>query len=134
MTTDRVGEPTAGWQTAPRLLTKSVYEKPAATDGLRVLVTQYWPRGIAKEAIDEYLRVLGPSRSLLHSFKGGEITWDQYRRQYLSEMDGEVQRAAIHRLATIVRNQSVTVMCVCQQEEECHRSLLRGLIEELGES
>jgi uncharacterized protein YeaO (DUF488 family) len=107
---------------------KSIYEKPDKSDGVRVLVTQYWPRGISQEAVDEYLRVLAPSRALLHSFKDGILDWNRYSNQYLAEMSGEAQRAEIHRLAKVARSERVTVMCVCKDAEQCHRSLLRDLI------
>jgi Uncharacterized conserved protein len=79
-------------------------------------------------AVDEYVRVLGPSRSLLQAFRSGEIAWREYKTRYLAEMRGEAQQAEIHRLAKLSREQNVTVMCVCPDESHCHRSLLRELI------
>ena len=52
MTGDRSGP--------PEIRLKRVYDRPAASDGLRVLVDRIWPRGLSKEkaAVD-----LGPGRS-----------------------------------------------------------------------
>ena len=107
---------------------KSIYERPDRSDGMRVLITQYWPRGIPQEAVDEYLRVLAPSRPLLQSFRDGILDWERYKNQYLREMTGEAQRAAIHRLAKLARSERLTVICVCKDADRCHRSLLRDLI------
>jgi uncharacterized protein YeaO (DUF488 family) len=108
--------------------TKSVYSPAELTDGRRVLTTQYWPRGISKSAVDEYVRRLGPSRDLLRGFKRGEISWDTYKDRYLQEMQEEDARAEIRRLANLVQRETVTILCVCKDESKCHRTLLRDLI------
>lgn len=125
----RLGEPVTNWKTRPdSVRAKRIYDPVDTGDGLRLLVTQYWPRGVARTAVDEYVRVLGPSRSLLQAFRSGEIAWREYKTRYLAEMRGEAQQAEIHRLAKLSREQNVTVMCVCPDESHCHRSLLRELI------
>ncbi len=97
-------------------------------DGKRVLITQYWPRGIPKTAVDEYIRRLAPSRQLLHAFKRGQIAWGAFWSRYLQEMEGPEAQAQIRRLADIARTEAITLMCVCKDESQCHRSLLRRLV------
>lgn len=109
---------------------KSIYEKPAPSDGHRVLATRYWPRGISKNAVDEYVADLAPSRALLHQYRDGQLTWEVFRNQYLIEMRSETARGELHRLAKIARSEAITVMCVCRDETRCHRGLLRKLIVE----
>jgi uncharacterized protein YeaO (DUF488 family) len=113
---------------AVAIATKSVYESAEAGDGLRVLITQYWPRGVAKTAIDEYVRELAPSRLLLHAYRNAELDWPRYRHQYLIEMQRQSARREIHRLAKTARSGRITLMCVCKYEDQCHRTLLRDLI------
>jgi len=45
---------------------KSVYEPPEASDGRRVLVDRFWPRGISRERarIDEQLKETASSTEL----------------------------------------------------------------------
>jgi uncharacterized protein YeaO (DUF488 family) len=112
--------------------TKSVYEPPSSDDGRRVLTTQYWARGVPRAAVDEYVRILGPSRELLHAFKRGEISWSQYKDRYLAEMEGEDARREIKRLADVAKSGTITLMCVCKDEDVCHRTLLRDLIQVQG--
>jgi len=107
---------------------KSIYEKPDPTDGKRILVTQYWPRGVPEERADQYIRALGPSRGLLRAFKDGVIGWDEYRVRYLQEMKDDSALMEIHRLAKLSRSEKVTIMCVCKYGDQCHRRLLRELI------
>ncbi len=109
---------------------KSIYEPPDPDDGVRVLTTNYWPRGISRERAGTYMRALGPSRELLRAFKDAEIDWSGYEPRYLEEMRGEDQRAAIRELARRATTETVTVMCVCKSDDECHRRLLRSLIQQ----
>jgi len=109
--------------------TKSVYSPADPSDGKRILTTQYWPRGIPRTAVDEYVRTLGPSRGLLHTFKRGEIDWPTYESGYLEEMRAEAPKQEIQRLAGIALEQRITILCVCKDEAFCHRRLLRDLIE-----
>lgn len=108
--------------------TKSVYSPAEVADGRRVLTTQYWPRGISKRAIHEYVRSLGPSRDLLRGFKSGEISWDAYKERYLQEMQEEHAKEEIRRLANLAQRETVTILCICEDESKCHRTLLRDLI------
>jgi len=114
--------------------TKSVYEPIEQSDGRRVLTTRYWARGIPKSAVGEYLHKLGPSRELLHAFKRGEIDWAAYKTLYLEEMQNEETKSAIHRLAQLAQEETITLMCVCRDERICHRPLLRDLILNADES
>ena len=107
---------------------KRIYEPSSENDGYRVLSTRYWPRGVAGDAIDEYLRVLAPSTELLHAYRQGQLDWERFRHQYLYEMSREAAKAVIHRLAKVARAEVITIMCVCADEDHCHRSLLRELI------
>ncbi len=119
---------------ATNVRTKSVYEPAEPSDGRRVLVTQYWPRGIPKTAVDEYVRKHGPSRELLHAFKRGVIDWAAYETRYLQEMQNEDSQSEIRRLADAALHETITLMCVCKDERICHRTLLRNLILDAGES
>ncbi len=107
---------------------KSIYEDASPADGIRVLTTNYWPRGISRERAGTYVRILGPTRDLLRGFKDGTISWDEYEVRYLAEMQDEQRRAEIARLAELAVRETVTVMCVCKDDAQCHRRLLRDLI------
>jgi uncharacterized protein YeaO (DUF488 family) len=112
---------------------KTIYEPLVPDDGMRVLTTKYWPRGVSRDRGGTYLRVLGPSRALLRAFKDGEIDWPVYEVRYLDEMRAEKPRVEIAQLARRAASEVVTVMCVCKDEAQCHRRLLRELIEQAME-
>jgi uncharacterized protein YeaO (DUF488 family) len=104
-------------------------------DGLRLLICRYRPRGVRKEdeTWDEWDPDLGPSRELhaaVYGKKGKAISWQEYRKRYLSEI--AAQRPRIEELAARVRDgETITLLCSnsCVDDERCHRSLLGGLIE-----
>ena len=104
-------------------------------DGLRLLVCRYRPRGVrkAEETWDEWDPDLGPSRALhadAYGKNGPPISWEEYRERFLGEIAG--QRGRIEELAARVRaGGTITLLCSnsCVNDETCHRSLLRALIE-----
>jgi ribokinase len=113
---------------------KRVYDPSAPEDGYRVLSTRYWPRGVPKSAKDEYSIKTSPSRELLREFKHEGLTWEQYVPRYLEEMQSESAQSEIRRLAELACERTITLMCICEDEGRCHRSLLRKLIIDAMES
>jgi uncharacterized protein YeaO (DUF488 family) len=107
---------------------KSIYEDTSPADGVRVLTTNYWPRGVSRERAGSYVRALAPTRELLRAYRDGLVAWDEYETRYRSQMCGESQQAEIRRFAALARTETVTVMCVCRDDAHCHRRLLRDLI------
>jgi len=107
---------------------KGIYEPPTEDDGYRVLSTRYWPRGIPKSRVDEYTTKTAPSRALLREFKHEDLSWEDYVPRYLDEMRSEDAISAIRQLAEKAKSATMTLMCVCEDENRCHRSLLRNLI------
>jgi len=82
--------------------TKRWNDPASSTDGFRLLVCRYRPRGLRKadECWDAWMPALGPSRQLHAAFYGKEgepIGWGEYRRRYLGEM--KAQKEAIAALA-----------------------------------
>ncbi|HZX93723.1 MAG TPA: DUF488 family protein [Myxococcales bacterium] len=105
-------------------------------DGLRLLVCRYRPRGVRKEdeTWDAWEPTLGPSKELhaaVYGKGGAPIGWDEYRARYLAEIRAQAPR--IEELAARVRRgETITLLCssACADEDRCHRSLLRTLVEE----
>ena len=112
------------------------WDDPAGPDdGVRILVTRYRPRGLAKadETWEEWDAKLAPSVAL-HAAAYGKgvlkIPWATYRVSYLSEM--KPQRDRVAALADrVAAGQTITLLCssACDRESRCHRSLLKELIE-----
>jgi uncharacterized protein YeaO (DUF488 family) len=130
---------TAGRMTFARsnmpLKTKRWNDPVETSDGFRLLVCRYRPRGLAKdkETWDEWNPDLGPSRELhaaVYGKHGPPITFDSYRRRYLKEMHDQAE--AIGELVRRVRlGETITLLCssACWDAGKCHRTLLKQLIE-----
>src|SRR5437667_12266732 len=67
---------------------KRIYEKPARSDGARVLVDRLWPRGVKKSAaaLDAWLRELAPSDELRQWFHSCPDGWAAFRTRYLKAL------------------------------------------------
>lgn len=110
--------------------TRSIYEPPAVSDGYRVLVMHYWPRGVAKDKIDLWEKQLGTPPELIKQWKAGQITWPKFRRAYLQAI--EDQQETLAALATRAKKETITLLCSCKDAHHCHRSILAKLVEELN--
>jgi len=108
---------------------KRVYEPREEADGLRVLVMRRWPRGIRKDRIDLWLRELGADLTLLRDWKAGRVTWPERRQRYLDGLGVPEAAAQLDELRGLARRQTVTLICACKDEGECHRSLLKVVLE-----
>ncbi len=119
--------------------TKRWDDRREADDGFRLLICRYRPRALpkAKETWDLWWSQLGPSKELHAAFYGKHgqtpIGWEEYRQRYLEEMKGEKQQESIAILAEkVAAGNTITLLCssACTDATHCHRTLLKGLIEE----
>jgi uncharacterized protein YeaO (DUF488 family) len=107
---------------------KRVYDTASDDDGRRILATRYWPRGVSKSATDEYLSKLAPSRELIKEYQRGDVRWPEFGVRYRKELSNAAAVLELHRLALMARFQVITLLCFCEDEKECHRTLLRDAI------
>lgn len=107
---------------------KRIYDEPSPEDGHRILTMRYWPRGIARSKVDEYVTKTAPSKGLVQAFKHEGLEWEPYVDAYLTEMQADPAQKEIARLAELAKSRTITLMCGCEDETYCHRSLLRQLI------
>jgi uncharacterized protein YeaO (DUF488 family) len=105
-------------------------------DGVRILVCRNRPRTVSKdgEPWDVWWADLGPSLDLHASFPGkagAGISWEQYRERYLEEMKAQAEDIQFL-AAKVAEGGTVTLLCAasCTRACRCHRSLLKGLIEQ----
>ena len=69
---------------------KRTYDPPARGDGRRILVERLWPRGMKKEAAaaDVWMKEVAPSTQLRRWFSHQVERWEEFRRRYRVELDG----------------------------------------------
>ena len=109
-------------------------------EGLRIGTVRRPPRGVLKSAYsrenwyDVWFPTLAPS---LPTMKQGNAAttpaqWAAYVRKYRAEMAAPAARHALDLLATLSHHTNFSVGCYCQDENHCHRSVLRELLAKRG--
>jgi uncharacterized protein YeaO (DUF488 family) len=124
-------------QARGEIRTRRWNDKKKRGDGMRVLICRYRPRALpkAEETWDLWWKDLGPSKELHAAFYGkhgqAPLSWAAYQQKYLEEM--KAQQETIDLLAEkVAGGKTITLLCssACEDEAHCHRTLLKGLIEE----
>ncbi len=112
------------------VLTKRIYDPPSKNDGTRILVMRLYPRGIRRELVDEWRRELGTGLPLIKAWKAGKITWPELAKRYKAQIAGDpAAQASLKELKRRARSERLTLLCGCEDEKHCHRSLLKAIIE-----
>jgi uncharacterized protein YeaO (DUF488 family) len=112
----------------------------AANEGLRIGTVRRPPRGVPKTEFasqnwyDVWFPNLAPS---VETIKFGQAAktpaqWAAFTRKYRSEMAAPENARAIELLAALSHQTNFSVGCYCENEEHCHRSVLRMLLLEKG--
>ncbi len=67
---------------------KRIYDAPAATDGVRILVDRLWPRGVRKEsaALDYWVKDIAPTPGLRTWFDHRPDRFAEFTDRYLDEL------------------------------------------------
>ena len=109
-------------------------------EGLRIGTVRRPPRGVPKAQFasgnwyDVWFPVLAPS---VETMKLGlaattPAQWTAFTRKYRREMTEPASAQALDLLAALSHSAEFSVGCYCADEAHCHRSILRGLLQERG--
>lgn len=113
----------------------------AAREGLRLGTVRRPPRGVRKDDYaklnyyDLWLPDLAPSSKIVSwalSQPWTDERWTKYVRDYRREMKAPAAERLIGLLAAMSQHADFSVGCYCENEERCHRSVLRELLAEHG--
>jgi uncharacterized protein YeaO (DUF488 family) len=112
-----------------------------ADEGLRLGTVRRPPRGVRKEDFakrdffDIWLPELAPSAPLVSwalSTPWTDARWARYVKSYRREMQKPERQRGLDLLARLSHQTDFSVGCYCENEERCHRSILRELLVEHG--
>ena len=112
----------------------------AKGEGLRLGTVRYPPRGVrkdqyaARDFFDVWLPDLAPSPATVKVAQAAttDRQWQGYVKRYRREMAAPEKRRLLDLLAALSRHADFSVGCYCEDEQRCHRSILRSLLEEHG--
>lgn len=109
-------------------------------EGVRLGTVRRPPRGVRKERYaaddwyDAWLPNLAPSAALVSAALAAqdERAWKKFVKAYESEMAKPDNVRVIEALAALSHGANFSVGCYCEDENRCHRSVLRRILERHG--
>lgn len=112
----------------------------ASGEGPRLGTVRRPPRGVPKSEFakrdfyDTWLPNLAPSADLMAQGQAAsnEKEWAAFKRKFHAEMKQPEASHVLDLLATLSHHTSFSLGCYCEDENHCHRSVLRELLTERG--
>ena len=112
----------------------------AASEGTRIGTVRRPPRGVPKAEFasrnwyDVWFPVLAPSPETMKLGQSADSAaqWAGFTKKYRAEMAMPDARHALELLAVLSHTADFSVGCYCEDEDRCHRSILRQLLIENG--
>ena len=108
-------------------------------EGLRIGTARRPPRGVRKSDYarlnfyDVWLPELAPSQKLVSwalSQPWTDSRWKRFARAYRREMSESSAQRLLELLAALSRSANLSVGCYCEDENRCHRAVLKALLAE----
>jgi uncharacterized protein YeaO (DUF488 family) len=109
-------------------------------EGIRLGTVRRPPRGVPKSEFatrdfyDVWLPALSPSQKLVtFALKSRDArSWKVFERKFRAEMRDPETARLLDVLAALSHQTNFSLGCYCENEERCHRSILRALLSERG--
>jgi uncharacterized protein YeaO (DUF488 family) len=112
---------------------KRLYEKPAKSDGHRILVDGLWPRGFnrSKLQVERWLREIAPSAALRKWYGHQPKKWDEFRRRYRQELAASPRKELVEELVKLARQSKVTLVFAAKDAERSNAAVLQETVSAL---
>src|SRR3569832_2649940 len=112
----------------------------AQGEGLRLGTVRRPPRGVPKsdfakrDFYDTWLPNLAPSAPLMAEGQAANTDkeWTTFKRKFTAEMKEPHAAHLLDMLAAMSHQTSFSLGCYCEDENHCHRSVLRELLAQRG--
>jgi uncharacterized protein YeaO (DUF488 family) len=108
-------------------------------EGIRLGTVRRPPRGVPKSRFaaddwyDVWLPNLAPSAALIGAYrKSGDAGWKRFAARYEAEMAQPENSRLLDVLAAFSAEFNFSVGCYCEDEQRCHRRILRHILEKHG--
>jgi uncharacterized protein YeaO (DUF488 family) len=87
-----------------------------------------------RDFYDVWLPNLAPSQELVAFAQRSpdERSWKTFERKYRAEMNKPDAARVLDLLAALSRKTNFSLGCYCENEQRCHRSILKQLLAERG--
>ncbi len=107
---------------------KRIYDEPATTDGMRVLVDRLWPRGMTKQraAADVWLKDVAPSPELRAWFGHRPERFAEFAARYTEELQANPAVDELRRL--VAQSPRCTLLYAAKDARINHAVVLREFL------
>ncbi len=111
------------------LRTKRIYERPARSDGRRILVDRLWPRGVSKSSasIDVWAKEIAPSHELRRWYQHDPQKWPEFRRRYFAELESKA--GSLGELRASLGEGTVTLVFSSRETKLNNATVLKEFLE-----
>ncbi len=114
------------------LFTKSILSSPRESDGVRISVMSrhtlsdgFTPNPwITSGKYDEWLKNLAPPTGLIGDYYKRELPWEKFEARYQAYIRQPEIASQIKKLARRALTQDITLLCIEELGENCHRRIL----------
>lgn len=109
---------------------KRIYEDPAKSDGVRILVDRIWPRGISKEKahLDDWMKEIAPSTELRKWFDHQDERFEEFSVKYKKELQDKSD--LIQELLDKAKSKRLTLLYGAKNEKHNQAVVLKEFLEE----
>ena len=114
------------------LKTKSILDPKKELDGYRISVMSrhtlddgITPHpNITDSSYDVWFKILAPPDKLIGDYYKRGLPWEQFEQRYLEYLQESKVRIEVENLAQLSIDSVVTILCIEDTPEHCHRRLL----------
>lgn len=106
---------------------KRIYDPPADSDGVRILVDRFWPQGISRydAQIGFWEKDTAPTPELRKWFGRKPERWEEFRRRYRAELK---HNPVVNELRKFAGSRPVTLLYGTRDEEHNHATVLAAFL------
>ena len=114
----------------PGIRLARAYDAAGEEGGARLLVDRVWPRGLSRAELrlDDWVREVAPSAGLRTWFGHDPVRWEEFRRRYRAELDGNPE--AVERCLGWCRKGPVVLLFGARDRERNQAAVLREYLSE----
>jgi len=114
------------------LYTKCMFAAPSQEDGCRISVMSRHTLNdgatsdsrITESSFNEWHRELAPPPKLVGNYYKRELSWDAFAEKYIAHIRTPSIAERVHTLARRALSEDITLLCIEQTPDKCHRRLL----------
>ena len=81
-------------------------------------------RIVEGESFEEWRREFAPPAKLIGAYYRREISWEDFESRYLAFLRSDEVRPSVEAFAKRCTEETITLMCIEDTPERCHRRLL----------